>query len=768
MRNVLPLAIAIAFTTPLTIAGPVAAHSVDFKSPGPGMHFTQGQPLVIFADLFDSREGKGIIACPNGQTVSNKSPPPDYSDPPRQAECSGGGTPTGWPAFQILIDGSLQTDLDSQRSTIPNTTAFNHDGNPDPIGFFRFRADSSALAPGPHQIVVHGLFSMNGTDITELDSPPLTIFVDAPPDKTIISLSADFSGTVSWDDAIIVGNGHSVTASGGLIIRNSLVTGLRGISGSVDSAAIEGSTFEDTGPLDLKIGDGKASISHNEFRANNRLTFVASDPSVPFIITLEGDGANSKLFSGNRVGAGQLSFGGKNWLIGGDEDDQSNVLIGPRTVLNVRSSKTVIRGNYSHHNYRGAWSQGFNFAYQGAAPDTLTEHNFIRDSSWPVQSLAGELRYNVVYGFGHTWVRSTQSGASIHHNVFAPGGDGGLNAGIQCYGGETGLQIYNNTFDGGGAAIGDFAGPTIDMSGGSSVASFRNNLIAFSRNQNNDSPGSARVVGGSGAYLYADYNAFYSPDNDNKTNYDFAGAGAHDVSGGNGGQLASNPFAGARIVADESRMIENTIDESAIWQGTQTVSQVLAIFRERYTPKAGSPIIDSGDPRDDDSLGRRSDIGAIDASGHDQDHFGKFGTAPPVVVPVDAGSGATHDAGATAAKPATGASDAAAGANAADGAPDHAGASGPKAAVTGDADASDADARANDLRGGCDCSLVGRQATGRDQRAAPAILLALLFAARPLRRLMAAKRPAARRSNAAPRLRHRCPLRRRRSGEAPR
>jgi hypothetical protein len=202
-------------------------------------------------------------------------------------------------------------------------------------------------------------------------------------------------------------------------------------------------------------------------------------------------------------------------------------------------------------------------------------------------------------------------------------------------------------------------------------------------------------------------------------------------------------------MADDTRMIESTIDESAIWQGTQTVSQVLAIFRERYAPKSGSPIIDSGDPRDDDSLGRRSDIGAIDVAGHDQDHFGKFGSTPPSVAPsdggsggmggassamgghsgatsrdsgvIDGGSGPTHDSGARGGKPASDASNGS----------DAAAASAP-------------DARANDLRGSCDCSLIGRRRTGSDQRAASAILLALLFSARPLRRLRAAKRRTAR------------------------
>jgi hypothetical protein len=382
----------------------------------------------------------------------------------------------------------------------------------------------------------------------------------------------------------------------------------------------------------VTLGNGTTSVKNSEFRANNRLTFVASNPGVPYIIEFKGGGSGSKTFQGNRVGAGQLDFGGQNWLIGGDTDAESNVFIGPRAVLNVSGSNITIRGNFGHHNYRGAWSQGFNFDYFTAGDGVLTEHNFIRDSSWPVQSLAGEFRYNVVYGFGHNWVRSAHKNASIHHNIFAPGGDGGLNSGIQSYQGES-ILVYNNTFDGGGKALGDFAGPTVDMSGGSKVVSLRNNLVTFSRNQSNDNPGDARITGGVSSYAYADYNAFYSPDNANKTNYDFSGAGAHDAADGADGQLAANPFAGARIMTDSGRDIESIIDEAAIWQGTQKVSQVLALFRARYTPKAGSAVIDAGDPVDNDSQGRRTDIGAVDVGGHDQDKLGKFGTPPTELVP---------------------------------------------------------------------------------------------------------------------------------------
>src|SRR5262245_1853732 len=330
------------------------------------MHFTQGQPLVIFADLFDTRGSFGFIVCPDGQKISNTSPPPDYSAAGRPAQCSGGGTPTGWPQFQIFIDGAPQTDVVSGKSTIPNTIAFNHDLNPDPIGFYRFVANTAGLAPGAHQIMARGMFSMNGTSVVNQDSQPLTIIIDAPPAKTTVSLSANVSGPVNWDNVIVVGNGRSVTASGTLTIRNSLVTGISGISGTVSDATITGSIFEDSGQINLNLGNGTATIKGNEWRANNRLTFVASDPSVPFIVSFNGNGSSTKLFQGNRVGAGQTSFDGQNWLIGGDTDDLGNVFMGPRAVLNIIGSNTVVRGNYSHHNYRGAWSQGFNFYYYPA------------------------------------------------------------------------------------------------------------------------------------------------------------------------------------------------------------------------------------------------------------------------------------------------------------------------------------------------------------------------------------------------------------------
>jgi hypothetical protein len=62
------------------------------------------------------------------------------------------------------------------------------------------------------------------------------------------------------------------------------------------------------------------------------------------------------------------------------------------------------------------------------------------------------------------------------------------------------------------------------------------------------------------------------------------------------------------------------------------LSQVLAEFRARYTPVAGSPVIDKGDPAD----GAGVDIGAIEAPGGPQrpdDKLGKYGVASKDVEP---------------------------------------------------------------------------------------------------------------------------------------
>jgi MYXO-CTERM domain-containing protein len=596
------------------------ANQAFIKSPGPSMHFTQGVPLVVISDLFDDNNALTIV---NG---------------------------VGWPQYQLFVDGQQWTDDNTGMTTVPGN-APGGDGMPLMGYFYRFVA--SGLSVGTHMIVARGLFSSNGSTVMNVDSSPVTIVVDPwPSDKTVINLTSDMTmADLDWENVAVKGNGHVVTVSGNVVIKNSLITGLgsllnTGMKGMVASADIEDSVFEATGEVSLNFnGSGMGVIKNNEFRANNLIRFDPSnDPDKSPVIVITGSNNTPKQFQGNRMGAGRVVFDHvSNWLIGGDTDDQSNIIMGPRGVLYLVNNITdvTVRGNYDHHFYRGGWSQGFNLNFSclecgdAAGTRVLIEHNYMRGGSWPLQSLVGEFRYNVIVHYGHDWWRGATTGAIAHHNLFVSDGTGDLNEGVWMYTGETGVLIYNNTFDG-GAKIGDFIGPDVRVEKTSRVTSFRNNLITYSIGTG------PHIIGDPDTFLYADYNSFYSPDRTTKQNYMLTitgktegsdGFAGHDVSGTGAigvmdGQLDASPFADTRIYP-----IETIIDEGAVWNKTQKVSAILAAFRAHYTPAAGAPIIDTGDPQDNDSQGRRADIGAIDATGHDQDKFGKFGSPPSETVP---------------------------------------------------------------------------------------------------------------------------------------
>src|SRR5262249_7367218 len=103
----------------------VAAHEVTFKSPGPGMHFTVGQPIIVFADMFDAADLHGLIV---------------------------GGV--GWPQMQVLVDGTPWKDGVTGSGTVPGSNKRDANGNPDPIDFYRFSL--TGVPAGRHTLVVRG------------------------------------------------------------------------------------------------------------------------------------------------------------------------------------------------------------------------------------------------------------------------------------------------------------------------------------------------------------------------------------------------------------------------------------------------------------------------------------------------------------------------------------------------------------------------------------------------------------------------------------
>ena len=480
---------------------------------------------------------------------------------------------------------------------------------------------SNGLPQGDHVLTVSYVpFNPStgggGTPVNGLS--PVTIHVDpAPAHATTVTLTGNLvlsgSADLDWTDATVVGNGFTVTAaagySGNVIIQNAMVRGLGGYDApgitiaTTGSVSIQNSIFEATGGMRFTVqGAAPVTVKHNELRANNLLTYVASNPDVPVVLELGGSSSGARAIQGNRIGAGILRVRGNGWQIGGLAAGEGNVLIGPRVVLHlVDSSNNQIQGNYLRHDYHGGFSQGFNLWLEGSSDHELVEHNVIRGGSWPVQTVGGEFRYNLVVDSGHNFWRSARHNAQIHHNVFAhaSGTNTGWEGVFKFYGGETGLAIYNNTFDVGGM-VSSYNGPAFNLGPGTLVASIRNNLFtAFS---NVGGYGGAFVSAAEGSVASprvtaADYNAWFNP---------LAPATARYLPG----IVAST--AGQHDVVIDPRLsgaseIPYRIAEGCIWTGGCSIGQVLAHYRTIYMPAASSPLNEAGDPAD----GVGTPIGAI-------------------------------------------------------------------------------------------------------------------------------------------------------------
>ena len=405
------------------------ARELHFKSPAPAMHFTAGLTVQVWADII----------------------PRDDDHP-------------GWPQAECRWDDQMVGGRVS--------------GNNRAYDYFPFTVPAALVTPGVHTLKLKGLGRLGATNPAERSMP---VQVDPwPADKAQVDLNADMKYTdLNWTNVAVRGHGHTVTVSGKLTIKNSLITGLgsltivdpshadpnsavvvRGMTGDLSgNVDIQDSIFEATGALHLAIsGRGNVMIRNNEFRASNFIKFVPNNPEASPVIQISGQGGKQRLFQGNRVAAGIVRFeDASGWLIGGERDAQSNILIGPRCVLCLVNCRDMhVIGNYIHHDYRGTWSQGYNFCCENSA-GILAEHNVLRASSWPLQSFGGEFRYNLMVDSGHNWVRTLTSGTQFHHNLLVHTGDPygtGINSGVWLYNNRKDVAIYNNTFDGGAAGAG--------------------------------------------------------------------------------------------------------------------------------------------------------------------------------------------------------------------------------------------------------------------------------------------------------------------------
>jgi hypothetical protein len=470
------------------------------------------------------------------------------------------------------------------------------------------------LAPGDHTIFVRSIYTTNPGPVAQVDSRPVTITVQAAPAYgQTIDLSGDLTlaQAASWvgmpEHRIRVnGNGHRIFGSGATAINWQYVdfydvgdpvsTSSNGIDlTTTGNVTVQGCRFDHSNPVQLSLGGtATANIRDNLFRSNMRqplgqLPYGDSYPAV----RLTGSSTGAKTFAGNNVGAGWVDFQAVNhWTVGGDADADSNVLVGPRVGIHFdyqghegASSNVVVKRNFSDHIYDGGWSQGNNLE-GGANSSLLAEHNVLISSSWTVRGMAGEFRYNLVLMAGEDWMW-LDSHANVHHNVFI-GGDNNRGGLYNTYG-NTGILIQNNTLDGrGGTGAGDNA---LYVTGSETVTS---NLFM------NLPYAPVKIVSGT---LAADYNLFW---NCVSPSYDDSRAPIHDL------------HADPQLASPAAHAYE--FDERAVWQRTQSVHDILFAYRAKYLPKAGSPVLGSGDPS---GSGAGNHIGAIGDGTRAADQFGK-------------------------------------------------------------------------------------------------------------------------------------------------
>lgn len=409
--------------------------------------------------------------------------------------------------------------------------------------------------------------------------------------------------------------------------------------GDGDRIIIENSHFLACGAVHLaNESDSGTIFRHNTLHVNSMVPVTNLPDQSPPGFRATGRSKARKLFQGNHIMRSVVAFEEtSNWLIGGDREEDSNILIGMRASLTLaRASKMTVRGNYVHTEIPSfRWSQVHTLAV-GSCSELLVEHNILRHGQWVVRGLSGEFRYNLVLDAdGHNFIIGPQAGTRIHHNIFARycTVDPNLNATIGViYKGDD-IQIYNNTFDAGGKSLArPWHVPAIEIGGSAFLASLRNNV--FFNHPTNFGAGSATIRPGftekktdpGPARLgYADYNLFYNPDAKviqnyavsvaGKTERTDAGFGKHDMPVGGAKNAQVHPkFKGPLPAAFP-------FSDDDIRARKVTVGKILEHYRDAYSPAEGSPLVAAGDPAD----GPGAYIGAV-GTGKDvpADGFGRF------------------------------------------------------------------------------------------------------------------------------------------------
>jgi hypothetical protein len=465
-----------------------------------------------------------------------------------------------------------------------------------------------------------------------------------PADNFVAEGTADAPCTIE-------GNSFRITAAaftGAFIVRHCAVIGLglRGNPGldldlrQSGQLRLEDSTFSQSGELRLSaLDDAAVAILRNDFQPDAAVDvaltdFTRSEPAIHLL----GMGLQTQLFQGNRVLRSYVKLDGtQHWQIGGLSEGLGNVLSGERAGLDIESSQDVlVEGNYLRTPF--PWN-GFDQLTPLRVADSgaiIVEDNVLRGGNGIVQAgFSGQIRYNLIADpHGAWWISGARGAADlqIHHNLL-----------VRSEADETGalalrpvglavthaaadsaptadprLEFFNNTVD--GADCYNPPGAGLAVEGLEIIKSVRNNL--FTRLPYTNAAVAAYAAPdqlappadpGPAQMLYADYNDFFNRAAAAADNYALSVAGKRERQ--DGGFGLHDPGAAGRkdqqvdprLAGPQPRVFP--FDDDSLASRAITVCQVLAYYRARYQPAAGSPLIDAGDVAD----GAGTDIGAIGA-----------------------------------------------------------------------------------------------------------------------------------------------------------